>query len=63
MCGKYRDRQVELCKKLEIEPSDTVLFGISNKEEYDYYERDSYINRICLAYALQERVIAFKDFK
>lgn len=63
MCNKYRDKQVELCKKLEIEPSDTVLFGISNKDEYDYYERDSYINRICLSYALQERTVAYKDFK
>ena len=50
-------------EELEIEPSDSVIFGISKKEEYDYFERDGYINRLCLSYGLQEFNKAFEDFK
>tara|TARA_B100000497_G_scaffold120394_1_gene148830 strand:- start:9307 stop:10227 length:921 start_codon:yes stop_codon:yes gene_type:complete len=63
MCNKYRDKQVELCKKLEIEPSDSVIFGISNKEEHKHFERDGYINRLCLSYALQEHDKKYEDFE
>ena len=52
--NKYRSRQVELCNSNNITPSDTVIFGISDAKEFDYFERDRYINRICLSYALQE---------
>jgi len=63
MCNKYRQKQIELAKELEIEPSDSVIFGVSKKEEYDYFERDGYINRLCLSYGLQEFNKAFEDFK
>ena len=63
MCDKYRDKQVELAKSLDIEPSDTVIFGISTDKKYDHFERDAYINRLCLSYALQEYNVAYEDFK
>lgn len=63
MCNKYRQKQIELAKELEIEPSDSVIFGISKKEEHDYFERDGYINRLCLSYGLQEFNKPFEDFK
>lgn len=63
MCDKYRDKQVELANSLDIEPSDTVIFGISTDKKYDQFERDAYINRLCLSYALQEYNVAYEDFK
>jgi hypothetical protein len=63
ICNKYRKKQLELAKSLDVEPSDTVLFGISTNTDYDYFERDAYINRLCFSYGLQERDEVFKDFK
>jgi hypothetical protein len=63
ICNKYRDKQVELANSLDIEPSDTVIFGISTDKKYDHFERDAYINRLCLSYALQEHNVAYEDFK
>ena len=63
ICHKYRDKQVELANSLDIEPSDTVIFGISTDKKYDHFERDAYINRLCLSYALQEHNVAYEDFK
>jgi len=63
MCNKYRQKQIELAKKLEIEPSDSVIFGISKEEKHNHFERDGYINRLCLSYALQEHDKHYEDFE
>lgn len=63
MCNKYRQKQIELAKTLEIEPSDSVIFGISTKEKDNHFERDGYINRLCLSYALQEHDKHYEDFE
>lgn len=41
----YRDRQLEYCKILEVEPSNCVLFGVGNKKWHDY-NRDGDTNRL-----------------
>ena len=63
MCNKYRHKQIELAKELEIEPSDSVIFGISTKDKDNHFERDGYINRLCLSYALQEHDKHYEDFE
>jgi len=52
--SKYRHKQVMVCSDFDIEPSSSVLFGISNNEKWKEYERDGYINRMCISYALQD---------
>ena len=52
--NKYRKKQVTLCNNLNITPSDTVIFGITNNAEWDEYKRNKTINRICLSIEIQE---------
>lgn len=52
--NKYRSKQLKLCNTNSLNPSDTVIFGISDDKRFDHFERDNYTNRICLSYALQE---------
>lgn len=58
---KYRDNQVSICNSMGIDVSDTVIFGITNDRDFDYFERDGYINRICITYALQDNCIELRD--
>lgn len=43
---KYMQKQKEFCKKLDVEPSATILFGIDYKNKYDHYNRGSNSNRL-----------------
>ena len=43
---KYMQKQKEFCKKLDVEPSATILFGIDYKNKYDRYNRGSNSNRL-----------------
>lgn len=45
----YRDIQVELCNKLRIVPSHTVIFGLDLNNRFPEYNRNGYENRLCLA--------------
>jgi hypothetical protein len=46
--NKYRNIQEDICKRHGLEPSDTVIFGLSSKKTYDSFEIDGYINRCCI---------------
>ena len=52
--NKYRDRQLKICETLGVKASDTVIFGTTDDPQFDDFERDMYINRICITYALQQ---------
>lgn len=43
---KYMQKQKEFCKKLDVEPSATILFGIDYKNKYDHYNRGGNSNRL-----------------
>jgi hypothetical protein len=43
---KYMQKQKEFCKKLDVEPSATILFGIDHKNKYDHYNRGGNSNRL-----------------
>jgi len=45
---KYRDKQEQLCNKLNLDVSDTVIFGLSNDEKYKEYARGP-TNRLCIS--------------
>jgi len=45
---KYRDKQLEICNKLGIQPSNTVLFGNATVEKYKEYNRGGDTNRLGL---------------
>lgn len=38
--NKYKIKQLEICKYLEIEPSDSILFGLTTNPEFIQYSRD-----------------------
>jgi hypothetical protein len=47
---KWRTKQLEFCNQLELDPSDTVLFGIDTSHKYDHYNRGSMqTNRLCFS--------------
>ena len=43
--NKYRERQLEICNILDVEPSNCVLFGIGGNKWYEY-NRDRDTNRL-----------------
>jgi hypothetical protein len=51
--NKYRRFQLEICQQLEIEPSNTVLFGLSHDPSYQQFSRSGIVNRLCLANSLE----------
>jgi hypothetical protein len=54
--NKFRDRQLKVCKKLDIEPSDCVQFGITDKNHKDFgdYDRGSIWRRVCISKLLSD---------
>ena len=43
---KYMQKQKEFCKKLDVEPSATILFGIDKNKKYAQYNRGGLTNRL-----------------
>ena len=43
--NKYREKQIEICNILDVEPSNCVLFGIGDNN-WDEYNRDRETNRL-----------------
>ena len=49
--NQYKDRQIEICKELKINPSKCVLFGNAspNHTEYGSYDRGTSWRRVCIS--------------
>jgi hypothetical protein len=45
---KYLKKQIELCNRLSVMPSNTVLFGIDTTNAYPEYNRGGPTNRLGL---------------
>lgn len=47
----FRDNQIKICEELKIEPSDSVIFGITDKNhpEYGDYDRGTSWRRVCIS--------------
>jgi hypothetical protein len=46
---KYRIKQLEMCKKLDVDPSPCVYFGIDKKNQYQEYKRGGDTARLCFS--------------
>lgn len=53
---KYRTRQLEACRKLDVDPSDCVIFGIDNNKNFNEYSRGGFSNRLCFSRIWDGRV-------
>lgn len=49
--NKFRDKQIEICDDLVIEPSDCVIFGLADEihPEFSEYDRGSWWKRVCIS--------------
>ena len=54
---KYREKQISLCEDLNIQPSDSVVFGIADKTHPDFggYDRGTDSRRVCISNLLSDR--------
>ena len=48
---KYVDRQIEICKDLDVEPSKCVLFGITSWDHWKFggFDRGTKWRRVCIS--------------
>ena len=49
--NKFREKQIQICKELGIQPSDSVIFGLAAKDhpEYGDYDRGTDWRRVCIS--------------
>ena len=49
--NKYYDKQIEICKELNIEPSKCVIFGVTDENHSDFgnYTRGTEWRRVCIS--------------
>jgi len=52
----YCKKQEELCKELDVTPSDCVIFGIDRNSKYSEYNRGGKSNRLCFSKLWDKRV-------
>lgn len=49
-CNTYKKAQLKFCKEFDLKPSNTVIFGIDTKSQYQKYNREyPFSNRICFS--------------
>lgn len=51
---KYRNLQIEICKDLDLIPSDTVLFGLDYTSKYNKFKRGN-VNRVCISNLMRDK--------
>ena len=47
--NKWYHKQEEICKQLDVEPSNCVIFGVDTKEKFPEYNRGGHTNRLCFS--------------
>ena len=54
--NKFRDKQIEICDDLVIDPSDCVIFGLADETHPDFsdYDRGSRWRRVCISKLLAD---------
>jgi len=52
--AKYRNLQIEICKELNLVPSDTVIFGLDYTDRYNEFKRGD-VNRVCISNLIRGR--------
>ena len=54
---KYKNKQKQICKKLDINTSPCVIFGIDKKMRFMEYNRGSSVNRLCFSKIWDQRIV------
>lgn len=54
--NKWRYEQIKLCDKLELTPSNSVIFGLDYNNKYNEYSRGGDVNRLCFSRIWDNRV-------
>jgi hypothetical protein len=54
--NKWRYKQVKMCEKLDLTPSNSVIFGLDYKNKFNEYSRGGDINRLCFSRIWDNRV-------
>lgn len=54
---KYKDKQEQICTKLNLIKSNVVQFGIDNKDLYPQYNRGGKTNRLCFSRIWDKRYV------
>lgn len=55
---KYQAAQLSICKKLNVKPSDCVIFGLADQGYFDEYHRGGSVNRLCFSRIWDGRINA-----
>jgi len=50
---KYKQKQIDICDKYKLAPSNTVMFGLDYTDTYAEFKRGN-VNRICISTLLRE---------
>ena len=53
---QYKLAQEQLCQELEVEASNTVIFGIDSNNKFPEYNRGGQTNRLCFAKILDTKI-------
>jgi alanine-alpha-ketoisovalerate/valine-pyruvate aminotransferase len=49
LVDRYKQRQQDLCRRLEVVPSSCVIFGIDHDHHFNEYNRGGASNRLCFS--------------
>lgn len=55
--NKYKNKQIEMCQKYNLEVSPCVYFGIDKENQYPIYNRGNNTNRLCFTRIWDGRMI------
>ena len=61
LLNKYKQRQKDICWELGVAASDSVIFGLAKKGNYDEYNRGGDYNRLCFSRLWDGRIYAGKN--
>ena len=53
---KYKKIQADSCAKMQLIPSDCVIFGLDTSGKYSEYNRGSDTNRLCFSRIWDKRI-------
>ena len=54
MPNMYAQKQLRVCRKLELMPSSTVIFGLDYTDRWSEYKRGN-VNRVCITDELEAK--------
>jgi len=53
--NKWRSKQLEFCKKVNLKPSDCIIFAFGG-DEFKKWNRGTEVNRLCISYSIGDKI-------